>query len=59
MIFGYLILRQTLHYNFIKIDRRVDLETQEHLREIEIGVKDEEEKVDLPDVDVSQLGKRK
>ena len=26
------------------IDRRVDLEVQEHIRELELGVKDEEEK---------------
>lgn len=28
----------------IKIDRRVDLEVQEHIRELELGVPDEEEK---------------
>jgi hypothetical protein len=30
-------------YGALKIDRRVDLETQEHLREIELGIKDDEE----------------
>jgi len=34
----------SLFCGLIKIDRRVDLETQEHLREIELGINDEEEK---------------
>lgn len=34
----------SLCYGLIKVDRRVDLETQEHLREIELGITDEEKK---------------
>jgi hypothetical protein len=31
----------SLCYGLLKIDRRVDLETQEHIREIELGITDE------------------
>ena len=31
-------------FGAINIDRRVDLEVQEHIRELELGVKDEDEK---------------
>lgn len=34
----------SLCYGLIKVDRRVDLEVQEHIREIELGITDEEEK---------------
>lgn len=37
----------------IKIDRRVDLEVQEHLREIELGVTDEE-KAEMPEIDLKK-----
>ena len=31
-------------FGLVDIDRRVDLEVQEHIRELELGVKDEDEK---------------
>ena len=33
-------------YGLIAVDRRVDLEVQEHIRELELGVQDDEEKQD-------------
>lgn len=33
-----------LCFGLISIDRRVDLEVQEHIRELELGMTDEEEK---------------
>ena len=33
-------------YGLFVIDRRVDLETQEHIRELELGVKEDDEKKD-------------
>lgn len=33
-----------LCFGLISIDRRVDLEVQEHIRELELGIPDEEEK---------------
>ena len=34
----------TLCFGLIKVDRRVDLEVQEEIRELELGAKEEEEK---------------
>lgn len=39
------------------IDRRVDLETQEEMKEIEMGLNHDEEKVDMPEIDLSKLKK--
>ena len=33
-------------FGLLTVDRRVDLEVQEHIRELELGVQDEEEKHD-------------
>lgn len=50
----------TCCYGLFKIDRRVDLETQEHIREIELGVNaDEKDDEDTPQIDLSQLSKKK
>ena len=38
------------------IDRRVDLEVQEEMKEIEMGIKDEE-KGEMPEIDLSKLKK--
>jgi hypothetical protein len=47
-------------FGLLKIDRRVDLETQEEIKALELGIKEpDEEKADLPNVDVSQLSKKK
>ena len=47
-------------YGLFVIDRRVDLETQEEIRALELGMKEpDEEKADLPNVDLSQLSKKK
>lgn len=40
------------------IDRRVDLEVQEEMKAIEMGVKDEE-KGEVPDIDLSKLNQNK
>lgn len=38
------------------IDRRVDLEAQEEMKELELGIRDEE-KVEMPEIDLSKLKK--
>ena len=43
-------------YGLFSIDRRVDLEVQEHLREIELGV-NEDEKSETPEIDMSKMKK--
>lgn len=40
----------------LTIDRRVDLEVQEEMKAIEMGIKDEE-KGEMPDIDLSKLKK--
>lgn len=40
-------------WGLFSIDRRVDLEVQEHLREIELGVNDEE-KAEMPEIDLKK-----
>ena len=42
----------------IKVDRRVDLEIQEEMKELEMGVKDDE-KADVEEVDLSKLQNKK
>jgi hypothetical protein len=47
-------------FGLVKIDRRVDLEVQEHLREVELGIRDEEEKIeDVGSIDLSKLKDKK
>lgn len=45
-------------YGLFTIDRRVDLEVQEEIRQMELGVKDEE-KGEMPDIDLSKLQNKK
>ena len=42
----------------IKIDRRVDLEVEEEMKAIEMGIRDEE-KADMPEIDMSKLQSKK
>lgn len=43
-------------WGLFKIDRRVDLEVQEEMKAIEMGIKDEE-KGDMPEIDMSKFKK--
>ena len=45
-------------YGLFTIDRRVDLEVQEEIRQMELGVKDEE-KGEMSEVDMSKLASKK
>lgn len=45
-------------YGLFTIDRRVDLEVQEEIRALELGIKDEE-KGDMPEIDISKLNQKK
>ena len=45
-------------YGLFTIDRRVDLEVQEEIRQMELGVKDEE-KGEMSEIDMSKLASKK
>ena len=45
-------------YGLFTIDRRVDLEVQEEIRQMELGVKDEE-KGEMSEIDMSKLQSKK
>jgi hypothetical protein len=45
-------------WGLFSVDRRVDLEVQEEIKALELGIKDEE-KADLPDIDLSKLNQKK
>ena len=61
----YCLKSKCEHFNLccglISIDRRVDLETQEHIREIELGIPDEkdDEKSDLAHIDLGKISSKK
>ena len=46
----------SLCFGLLTIDRRVDLEVQEEMKRIELGVKDEE-KGEMPEIDLAKLKK--
>lgn len=60
----YCLRSKCEHFNccwgLFTVDRRVDLETEEHLRELEMGVNIDEEKADgKQQMDLSHLSKKK
>lgn len=42
----------------LHIDRRVDLETQERIREIELGINSNESKSETPEIDLTNFNKK-
>lgn len=46
-------------WGLFSIDRRVDLEVQEEIRALELGVNDEEKGEEKADIDLSKLNQKK